>query len=125
MTLTAKDGSNNAATCTATVTINCSNSGNIKTEGTPAVADLIELWEVFPNPASDQVMVKTKVPGTADRVVTILDYSGKVVFNQVMGQGTNQLSIDLKQYRLASGVYLVSIRFEDTVQTKQLVIFRE
>ena len=123
--LTATDGSGNAGTCVATVTINCTPTGNIKTDGNNAVANLTELWDVFPNPASDHVMVRLHTPSTAERAVTILDYSGKVVFNQVMAAETNQLSIDLKEYRLSAGVYMVSIKFTESVQTKQLVIFRD
>jgi hypothetical protein len=125
VTLTATDGSGNAGTCTATVTINCTPNGNIKSDGTNAVANLVELWDVFPNPASDHVMVRLHKASTAERMVTILDYSGKVVFNQVLGAETNQLSIDLKEHRLSAGVYMVSIKFADSIQTKQLVIFRD
>lgn len=122
--LTATDGSGNAGTCVATVTINCTLTGNIKTDGNNTIArNLTELWDVFPNPASDHVMVRLHTPSTAERAVTILDYSGKVVFNQVMAAETNQLSIDLKEYRLSAGVYMVSIKFTESVQTKQLVIF--
>ena len=125
VTLSATDGSANTGTCTAIVTINCSNNSNIKSEGTLAFADQTDLWDVFPNPASDHVMVRLREPSPTDRVVTILDYSGKVVFNQVLAQDDFQLSIDLNAHRLSAGVYMVSIKFADQMQTKQLVIFRD
>ena len=126
VTLSASDASNNVGTCTATVTIICG-SGNAPQQAgsTGAFADYVELMDVFPNPASDQVVVRVATEDATDREVTIYDYAGKVMYRKTMNGGDRQMSINLVEHHLSSGVYMVSVRFADHIQTKQLVVYRD
>lgn len=57
-----------------------------------------------------------------DREVTIYDYSGKVMVRKMMNGADRQITIGLVETKLASGVYMVSVKFAKHVQTKQLVV---
>ena len=124
VTLTVSDGSGNLNTCTSIVTINC-NQSNIKVDEAVAEANLVELMDVFPNPATDQVIIRLNDVTRTDRTVSIVDYAGKVMFTKVIPAANKQIAVDLLEQRLPSGIYAVTVRFADKVQTKQLVIFRD
>ena len=125
MTLTATDASNNKGTCTAIVTVTCSGGSiNIQNGSAAAVANLSELMDLMPNPATDQVIVRLNDDALVDRRISVVDYTGKQVFSRVVLAGDRQLSIDLSASDFSTGVYMVSVQFKGSVQTKQLVVFR-
>ncbi len=123
VTLTVSDGAGNVSTCSSLVTINCNQSSETGSE-TGTEANLVELMDLFPNPAADKVNIRlTKVVSSATPV-TILDNTGRTLFTGFISEGTNQLQVDLNQTKFASGIYQVSIILNDRIQTKSLVIFR-
>jgi hypothetical protein len=85
----------------------------------------VELLDVFPNPASEKVEVRLNDGAIADRTVSIVDYSGKVLFSKVVPATDKQLTIDLLERKLPSGIYTLSVKFQNQVLSKQLVIFRD
>ena len=124
--LTVSDASNNSSTCSAIVTITC--SGGLAPEksiGTQAFADYIELMDLFPNPAADKVNIRLSKVVNAAAAVTILDNTGRTLYSGWIAEGSNQLQVDLNQSRFTSGIYLVSVKLAERVQTKSLVIFRD
>ncbi len=125
VTLTATDASNNKGTCTAILTVTCSGGSiNIQNGSAAAVANLSELMDLMPNPATDQVIVRLNDDALVDRRISVVDYTGKQVFSRVVPAGDRQLSIDLSASDFSTGVYMVSVQFKGSVQTKQLVVFR-
>jgi hypothetical protein len=125
VTLTVTDASANSSTCAATVTITCPGSAPVKASESGAFADYVELMEVFPNPASAQVVVRVATEDETDREVTIYDYAGKVMYHQIMNGADRQIAVNLLETKLTSGVYMVSVKFANQVQTKQLVVYRD
>lgn len=125
VTLSATDGSNNVGTCTAVVTITCIGTAPQKAPETSAFADLVELLDLFPNPANDQVNIRLSRIATAKVAVTITDYTGKLVYEGRIAEGASQLTLDLQRHGLDSGMYIVSVRLADKVQSKPLVVFRD
>ncbi len=125
VTLSATDASNNTGTCTAIVTVTCSGGSiNIENGSTEAEAKLSELLDLMPNPATEQVIVRLNDDALVDRRISVVDYTGKLVLVKVVPAGDRQLSIDLSASDFATGVYMVSVQFKGSVQTKPLVVFR-
>lgn len=52
----------------------------------------------------------------------VTDLFGRVVFEKEMGEGLNQVQIDLGNGQFTNGIYLVSLLENGGVQTKQLVV---
>ena len=126
VTLTATDASNNNSSCTATVTIDCAGSAPyVSPPDVNAAALLTESLEIFPNPALDIIQIKIKDGSTTNKEISILDYSGKVVFTQTYDAGLSLIGIDLSDYRLTSGLYLVQMRSGEKTQSKKLVLLRD
>jgi hypothetical protein len=124
--LTVSDASNNISTCSAVVTITCTGgSAPEKAITTSAAADYTELLDLFPNPAADKVNIRLNKSVRFTTPVQIFDNTGRVVYAGSIPEGTSLLQVDLNQHRLTSGMYLVSVKLADRVQTKSLVIFRE
>ncbi len=126
VTLTVSDASNNNSSCTATVTIDCAGTApNVSQPTENAAALLSEGLDIFPNPAMDMIQVIIKDRGTESRTISILDYSGKVVFTQQHDAGLSLIRIDLSDYRLTSGLYLLQMRSGHKTQSKKLVLLRD
>lgn len=125
VTLSATDGSNNTGTCVTTVTITCIGTAPQKAPDASAFADFVELMDLFPNPAADQVNIRLSRAVNVEVPLTISDYTGRLVYRGRIAQGATQLTLDLQRQGMASGLYLVSVRFADKVQTKPLVVFRD
>ena len=124
--LTVSDASGNVSTCAAVVTVTCgSGAAPEKAIGTQAFADYIELMDLFPNPAADRVNIRLSKAVPVATPVQILDNTGRVLFSGSIAESSNQLQVDLNQHKFTSGIYLVSVKLKDRVQTKSLVIFRE
>lgn len=68
---------------------------------------------IYPNPAQDFV----RIQGVSNAQVTILDITGKVIFEQ---KKTNDLSIPVKNW--SNGIYFVQIVEGGKTQTQKLVI---
>jgi hypothetical protein len=125
VTLTVTDQTGNTATCISIVSINCNNGpGNIQIDEKDAFADYTDLLDIFPNPASEQVNIQLHGSSDEPRVVTILDYSGKIMYQKVVEATESTLVVDLPESKFVSGIYMVSVKVSDRIQTKQLVLFK-
>ena len=124
--LTVSDASNNVSTCSAVVTITCGGpAAPEKIIDAPAFADYVELMDLFPNPVADKVNIRLTKAVSAETAVNILDNTGRVLYSGMIAAGSNQLQVDLNGSRFTSGIYLVSVKLRDRVQTKSLVIFKD
>jgi hypothetical protein len=77
---------------------------------------------IYPNPATNQAIVKLNLPGSSMVSVQIMNSIGEAVRNvQAQGQsGINTIQVNLNG--MASGIYLVTIKAGDASTTKKLVI---
>lgn len=89
-----------------------------------AIGDLDDLQNprlfLFPNPTTGEVVVvfnQTK----KDAALQVRDVLGRVVFSLVLERGTEQLTVDLQQVGVSSGVYFVSVLEEGNVAVEELI----
>ena len=47
------------------------------------------------------------------------------MYRKIMNGADRQITIGLVEIKLASGVFMVSVKFAKHVQTKQLVVYRD
>jgi hypothetical protein len=77
---------------------------------------------LFPNPATEQVVVQVPMESDGKVSVTILDPSGKAALTQqqMLTKGENQFSFDVS--KLPNGVYFVQVRNGEIAKTRKLVV---
>ncbi|MDO8368198.1 MAG: T9SS type A sorting domain-containing protein [Saprospiraceae bacterium] len=80
----------------------------------------IEL-EIFPNPASDEVIIHLLGQSTS-AVLNITDQFGKNILTQPIEPGLTEIVLDLSSGRFPSGAYFVSLLSESHRLTQRLVI---
>jgi hypothetical protein len=76
---------------------------------------------VFPNPAEDRVIVKTRASRYTAAQLSVMDMTGKVVYTsqENLNGGLNLIALNAE---LSAGVYTVEIRSGESAQTTRLVI---
>jgi endonuclease I len=76
---------------------------------------------VFPNPAEDRVIVKTRASSYTSAQLSVMDMTGKVVYTsqENLNGGLNLIALNAE---LSAGVYTVEIRSGKSAQTTRLVI---
>ena len=79
-------------------------------------------FDMFPNPANDQLTVEVPMEADADVAVSIMDPAGKVAVQQhrTLSKGDNRMSLDVS--RLPAGVYFVQVRNGEAFSTRKLVV---
>lgn len=77
---------------------------------------------IFPNPATEQVVVEVPMEADGNVSVSIIDPSGKTALSkqQTLTKGENQFTFDLNT--LPNGVYFVQVRNGEIAKTRKLVI---
>ncbi|MFN0201076.1 MAG: Omp28-related outer membrane protein [Bacteroidia bacterium] len=85
--------------------------------------DVVTLdFEVFPNPANEQVNVAFKLDNAKDVQVEVFTLTGQRVLNQAHNNLVGEQTISLDTRELAAGSYLVSVSFEGNSFIKRVVI---
>jgi len=76
---------------------------------------------VFPNPAEDRVIVKTRASRYTAAQLSVMDMTGKVVYTsqENLNGGLNLIALNAE---LSGGVYTVEIRSGESAQSTRLVI---
>ncbi len=78
-------------------------------------------FTMSPNPARSEVRI-TIAHTTPAATLRIIDLLGRVVFERVLEEGTDRLTIDLNNGQFENGLYLVSLFENGEMTTKQLVV---
>jgi len=76
---------------------------------------------VFPNPAEDRVIVKTRASRYTAAQLSVMDMTGKVVYTsqENLNGGLNIIALNAQ---LSAGVYTVEIRSGESAQTTRLIV---
>ncbi len=90
---------------------------------TVMITEALDLF-IFPNPANKEVTFHLHGFGDEAAELTLLDYSGKAVWQKTLEEGQHELTLDLSGSGFASGVYFVKLSSTSNVLTKRLVISR-
>jgi flagellar hook assembly protein FlgD len=80
-------------------------------------------FNVYPNPASNDVEISYALKNNSTVNVSITDLSGKVVYSSNLGnkaEGTHSLSLNTSSF--SNGVYVVNFATDNAVVTEKLVI---
>jgi hypothetical protein len=99
----------------------------VKTDNLGKVAQTVGIAEaaaagelhVYPNPASDRLMIKMP-QGNASAVVRMVNPMGQVVFTRKVMQEGHELTIDLAAY--ARGIYFIDVMDEKTKVTRKILL---
>ena len=87
-------------------------NANCECEGTTSVEELETVFNVFPNPASNEVFVT--INGGAAAQVTVFDASGRLLFSV---QRTTRVDISA----LAAGVYMLQVEHDGGMKEQRLI----
>jgi hypothetical protein len=93
-------------------------------EGTVAVQQLsnVSLFVMYPNPASENVMLRFNSSKTVDLSINIYDALGQVVYNQNLGSVNGDYSVSVPTADFSSGLYSVELSDGYSSQTQKLII---
>ncbi len=120
-------GSKSGATTKLTVS-----SSEIATGVKETVSELstFQLEQNFPNPFNPSTLIRYTIPVSGTVELKVIDVIGNELFtlvNEYQEQGTHTAVMDLMASRkssLPSGIYFYSLRMNDIVQTKRMVVLK-
>lgn len=81
-------------------------------------------FEVFPNPTRHQLSVTLNTENFINETLSITDITGKIVYQQQLEAEQQQLTINLADKGITTGIYQLSIRHSEGVLTKKVVVER-
>ena len=76
-------------------------------------------WLVYPNPATDHIIVSAPVEVETDAVFQILNLAGQIVWSE-SGMFQNEHTMHLPD--LTAGVYVLRVTGEDFILNKKIII---
>ncbi|MEZ4773076.1 MAG: T9SS type A sorting domain-containing protein [Bacteroidia bacterium] len=84
------------------------------------ITDLLqtESFQIFPNPTSDFVQIKTFLPASAKPVLDITDLRGNRVFQGSVVNAFTEISLK----DISPGIYFIRIKWKDGAMVKKLVV---
>ena len=74
---------------------------------------------VMPNPATDYANVIFTNPISEEAQVGFFSVDGKLIWEQIIEIGTDQINIDMTKY--SSAVYLIRIKSENFTKTRRIL----
>jgi hypothetical protein len=78
-------------------------------------------WELFPNPTTGSVTVRTLHAPTGDLALVLLDLQGRVVMRSETVSAAHAITVDVRG--LDAGMYLLRLEMNDVfVGAKRLVV---
>lgn len=79
-------------------------------------------FSIYPNPATDNVTLLMDYFEGADLEISIVDLSGKLVYNQreQLLNGVNQKTINISQFK--GGIYLLNLKTDQLNTTQKLIV---
>ncbi|MEN0045462.1 MAG: 3-coathanger stack domain-containing protein [Bacteroidota bacterium] len=82
--------------------------------------------KVFPNPFRDQTTINIELITESDLQIDLFDMNGRkiksIAPDSYLQTGTYQFNVDAKE--LESGIYMLVIRIDDTIQTRKLSLIK-
>jgi hypothetical protein len=124
-----------SSTCTFTVTVDCGSgmSGNSVLENRDAhtgvqtntleQANKLDL-RLAPNPATSSVIVSMEGMDDSGGVLSVFDPMGRLVLRQVLNSDQQTTTLNLENSEFTPGLYRVSLRTENGMVTKTLVVYK-
>jgi hypothetical protein len=95
---------------------------NIPHVGIKDIAGNNGAFEVYPNPAQDQCIIKYLVKGITPVQITVSDISGKMVFSSLETKPAGEQRLVLKTGDFSNGIYFVRLQCERAFSVQKLVI---
>lgn len=116
LTITVKDFSGNASSCTSVVTVLPNFSG--------PPGDSVSLkMKVFPNPTASDVSVQFQLPAAQEYVLKIFDLSGHLTVSQQDMGVAGDNTVLLQRALFTSGMYIIDVQSEGRRAKKPLIVW--
>ena len=82
-------------------------------------AYFIDNIKIYPNPTNGDFSIHIGSPETIEALITIYDLNGRKVFEKMFNLSDD---IKIKDLQLNKGEYLVTVRTNDEIRTKKIII---
>ena len=89
---------------------------------TPEAKNLVELSEIYPNPAQGIASIAVTLAKAANVSISLYNLVGQVVSSQNLSLQTGARMLPVDVSNLKSGVYFCTVKAGDTAVTKKLVV---
>ncbi len=80
------------------------------------------IMSLYPNPASTSLTISLRASAAVSTRLTIINTLGADVYEQNIPAGTTETEVAIPVNHLSKGVYFVSLRNNDSVATKKLIV---
>ncbi|HRP52166.1 MAG TPA: Omp28-related outer membrane protein [Fluviicola sp.] len=97
-------------------------SGTDVTAGLNELNQIDELVKVYPNPATDAVTILFQPSHVSDVEISFSDVTGKIISTKNYGTMTNASTITLDTQNVPAGVYFVTVKMNNQLVQKKIVI---
>jgi len=97
------------------------------TSSSQLIASTDDSFELFPNPASDYLDVTNKSTRTMQPTINLCNLQGQVISNLWANKpiaADQHIRINLREFKLVNGIYLITITTADKSITRKLIINR-
>lgn len=90
----------------------------------PDASAVSRLYDAYPNPfrAGDTAQIKAHIADRESGTLSIYNLRGELISSQVLGSGTQQISLDGKG--LPAGIYLYQLKTQTVTAVKKLVLLK-
>lgn len=81
-----------------------------------------EVFQIYPNPVSDQLVVDFNFDKIIENLhINLVDLTGKIIHTETLGNyATGNLQLDVSKY--PSGVYLLNVQADEQMTTQKIVV---
>jgi len=89
-----------------------------------------KLLKNYPNPFNSSTSIEYEIPRSGNVEIFICDLNGrlvKILFQKKLEQGRHQLTwdgLDKANQKVTSGLYIYSIRFDNTILSKKMILIK-
>jgi len=90
--------------------------------GTEEKTSVSNGFEIFPNPASEQVKISGKITANGSGTITIYSYNGQEIKTANFEIVNNTLNINLNVNDLPKGIYILKLKSGNQLENRKLVI---
>ena len=84
--------------------------------------ELAASFQVSPNPAAEQVIITLKENSGADATVSVLDLTGKEVFQSSVNSANGSQNITVNTSTFANGMYIVNVSTNGITSSKKFIV---
>ena len=79
-------------------------------------------WLIYPNPAKDHIMIKSKEPASEDIEIFLIDFLGRKISSQMLLSGASSIRVNFDSRKTKKGYYLLLAYQNDQIVMSEKIL---